>query len=179
VSSFTKISKFLSLVLRHKPDAIGLRLDKAGWASIAELVEKGRKAGVDLNPDLVHRIVATSDKQRFTISSDGKRIRANQGHTIPVDLGLRKTAPPELLYHGTSTRNLASICQDGIKRGKRNHVHLSPDVASALRVGRRHGTPVVLVVQAGQMHRDGFRFFLSENGVWLTEYVPAGYLAVL
>jgi putative RNA 2'-phosphotransferase len=176
---YTKTSKFLSLVLRHKPDTIGLQIDKAGWASISELIEKARKAGVSLSPELIRRVVATNDKQRFSISSDGSRIRANQGHSIPVDLGLQEKKPPDFLYHGTATRNITAILKEGIKRGKRNFVHLSLDEETALMVGKRYGKPVVLIVQAGLMHRDGFQFNLSENGVWLAEYVPVGYIAML
>ncbi|MEI6208857.1 MAG: RNA 2'-phosphotransferase [Desulfuromonadales bacterium] len=175
----TKLSKFLSLVLRHQPDAIGLNLDSAGWADITELIEKARKAGVNLTPAAIQNVVATSDKQRFRISPDGTRIRANHGHSLPVELGLPEAEPPDVLYHGTAKRNLASIRREGIRRGKRNHVHLSADKDSAVKVGVRHGQPVVLIVLAAKMHRDGIRFFYSENGVWLTEYVAPEYLLLL
>ena len=174
--SLTKISKFLSLVLRHNPDAIGLSLDYAGWADITELIEKARKTGLRLTPTLIQQIVATSDKNRFAISPDGCSIRANQGHSLPVELGLQETEPPYILYHGTSRRNLAAISQEGIKRRNRNYVHLSTDKDTALKVGVRHGQPVVLMVQAGKMFNNGIRFFRSENGVWLTEQVPPEYI---
>ena len=171
-----KLSKFLSLVLRHQPDTIGLMLDDGGWANIDEIIEKARKAGVNLTPALTRDIVAESDKQRFSISPNGKRIKANQGHSIPVELGLLEVEPPEILYHGTARQNITSIRRDGIRRGKRNYVHLSPDKDTATRVGTRHGQPVVLMVTAGNMFRDGIRFFCSENGVWLTKYVAPEYL---
>lgn len=171
-----KISKFLSLVLRHRPGVIGVRLDEAGWAEIAELVERGGKSGVNLTADRIRQVVAESDKQRFAISEDGMRVRANQGHSIEVDLGLEKSEPPQLLYHGTATRNLAAIRQQGLIKGNRQYVHLSPDKEIAETVGKRYGKPVVLTVKAGCMHRDGFSFYLSANGVWLTDHVPPEYI---
>jgi putative RNA 2'-phosphotransferase len=176
MGSHVKVSKFLSLVLRHKPVVIGLCLDTGGWTDIRELIEKARKAGIDLSLDLIMHVVATNDKQRFSISDDGSRIRANQGHSVPVKLGIPHDEPPELLFHGTTARNINAIRKEGIKRGKRNHVHLSADEATAIKVGKRYGPPVVLVIQAGRMHRQGFLFFLSKNGVWLTEYVPAEFI---
>lgn len=174
--SKTKLSKFLSLVLRHQPDTIGLMLNYGGWADINELIEKARKAGVSLTPALTRDIVAESDKRRFSISSDGNRIRANQGHSIPVELGLLEAEPPEVLYHGTARQNITSIRGEGIRRGKRSYVHLSTDKDTATRVGTRHGQPVVLMVTAGNMFRDGIRFFHADNGVWLTEYVASEYI---
>lgn len=173
----TKISKFLSLVLRHKPGAIGLQLDQAGWASISELIEKAGKSGVRMTSELIRQVVATSDKQRFSISADGSRIRANQGHSVPVDLGLQATVPPERLYYGTAIRNLNVIRQENIRRGGRTHVHLSQDEATARNVGKRHGSPVVLTIMAREMAGVGFTFFRSVNGVWLTEWVPAEFIA--
>jgi putative RNA 2'-phosphotransferase len=170
------ISKFLSFVLRHRPAAIGLKLDEAGWANIAELVEKGCKAGIRLTPDRIRRVVAASDKQRFTISDDGLRVRANQGHSIAVDLGFEKREPPEILYHGTANHNLAAIRQQGLIKGNRLYVHLSLDKETAETVGKRYGKPIVLTVEAGRMHHDGFSFFLSANGVWLTDHVPKNYI---
>lgn len=174
--SDTKTSKFLSLILRHKPELIGLQLDASGWADIGELILKARKAGVNLTPGKIASVVATSDKRRFILSDDGSRIRANQGHSISVDLGLLPSQPPEFLFHGTAQRSLSGIKQNGIVSMNREFVHLSKDRKTALTVGKRHGSPVVLTVQAGKMHRDGFTFYLSENGVWLTEYVPTTYL---
>lgn len=174
--SLTKISKFLSLVLRHKPETIGLTLDGAGWVAISKIVDKSRSAGMVLNKAIIWQVVASCDKQRFAISSDRTRIRANQGHSIPVDIFGTPVVPPDLLYHGTARHNLTSILSEGIKRGNRLYVHLSQDKETARRVGQRHGHPIVLAVQTGTMHHNGFRFFLSENGVWLTEYVPGNYV---
>lgn len=171
-----KLSKFLSLVLRHRPEAIGLCLDKAGWINISELVKKACKAGRHLTTHLVIEIVAESDKQRFQISPDGLRIRACQGHSIPVELGIPEVEPPNIFYHGTARRNFATIRREGIRRGKRNYVHLSTDESGALEVGRRHGQPVVIMVQAAKMYQNGIKFFQAENGVWLTEYVAPEYL---
>jgi len=171
------ISKFLSLVLRHKPGVIGITLDKAGWADIAELAEKGsRAAGFKLSPDRIRKVAAASDKQRFAVSDDGLRIRANQGHSLPLDLGFMSVKPPELLFHGTSTNRLSSIRVQGIVPGNRQYVHLSPDKDTAEAVGSRHGKPFVLTVQADRMCLDGFKFFVSENGVWLTDHVPMEYI---
>jgi len=176
--SLTKLSKFMSHLLRHHPDAIGLSLDDGGWALISELVEKARKSGVTLTPSLIGEIVGTSNKQRFSISSDGLKIRANQGHSIPVELGLQESEPPEILYHGTSRHSLSTIRREGIKRGTRNHVHLSPDMNTAFKVGSRHGHAIVLKVLAVKMYQAGSRFYRSENGVWLTEYVAPEYLLI-
>ncbi|MEM7126063.1 MAG: RNA 2'-phosphotransferase [Chloroflexota bacterium] len=174
--SIKRISKFLSLVLRHKPEQIGLRLDVAGWADVPELIRLARQAGVDLNEELLVEVVQNNDKQRFALSPDGQRIRANQGHSIDVTLGLKSIEPPETLYHGTATRFLEAILQEGLKPGNRQHVHLSSDVETAIKVGRRHGKPTVLVVQAGPMARAGYLFYRSDNGVWLTDYVSPQYL---
>ena len=169
---FTKISKFLSLVLRHNPEVIDLTLDANGWAYIDALITMAREKGMHLSRATIQTVVRDSDKQRFAISQDGLRIRANQGHSIPINLALPASIPPEILYHGTTKRFLASIRHEGIKPGKRIHVHLSSDEETAVKVGSRHGMPAVLRVRADQMHRDGFHFFLSENGVWLTDWVP-------
>ena len=176
MNGMSKISKFLSLILRHKPDAIEVNLDESGWVDIAELVEKSRKAGVNINPDLIRKIVATSDKQRFAISEDGLRIRANQGHSITVNLDLEEAKPPQQLYHGTATHNLAAIRQQGLIKGNRQYVHLSPDKETAEIVGKRYGKPVVLTIHADRMHQAGIKFYLSVNGVWLTDYVPKEYI---
>lgn len=176
MSPDTKTSKFLSLLLRHKPETIGLHLDPSGWADVEELIKKARKAGVTLTPDKIAAVVATSDKRRFTLSDDGARIRANQGHSVSVDLGLLPEEPPEFLFHGTARHNLAGIRNKGIVAMNRAFVHLSKDRETAIIVGKRHGSPVVLTVKAGKMHGDGFLFYLSANGVWLTEHVPTAYL---
>jgi putative RNA 2'-phosphotransferase len=171
-----RLSKFLSLVLRHHPERIGLELDGGGWADVEELLEKSRQADVPLTRELLHQIVEENDKRRFALSPDGRRIRASQGHSIPVELELTPISPPELLYHGTAARALESIRRDGLTGRGRQHVHLSGDEETALAVGRRHGKPVVLKVEAGRMERDGQRFYRSANGVWLTDEVLPSYL---
>lgn len=168
-------SKFLSLVLRHRPDLIGLSLDAAGWAEIEELIRLSR-AHRPLARELIEAVVASSDKQRFAISEDGKRIRANQGHSIDVDLALEVVAPPERLYHGTAARFVEAIRREGLSRRSRHHVHLSADVDTARRVGARHGKPVVLVVRATEMAAAGHVFHRSANGVWLTDAVPVAFI---
>jgi putative RNA 2'-phosphotransferase len=172
-----QLSKFLSFILRHKPDAIGLALDPQGWASIDELVQKGNAAGTQFGrEDLLH-VVETSDKKRFSVSADRLRIRAAQGHSVTIELGLSPQEPPSVLYHGTATQFVKSILSEGLKPQNRQHVHLSIDEATAQRVGQRHGKPVILKVEALRMHAKGFKFFLADNGVWLTGQVPPEFLA--
>ena len=171
-----RISKFLSLVLRHKPERIGLSLDQGGWAKVDELLLKVNQAGVSLNKDLLQWVVDNNDKQRFCFSQDRQRIRANYGHSLPVDLDFAPSKPPEFLFHGTATRFVESIKRLGLVPKKRNHVHLSPDQQTALKVGGRHGQPIVLTIQTGRMYECGFHFFRSTNGIWLTERVPAEYI---
>ncbi|HZY83380.1 MAG TPA: RNA 2'-phosphotransferase [Gemmataceae bacterium] len=171
-----RMSKFLSLVLRHKPEEIGLALDEQGWADVDDLIGRANRHGVALTRELVERIVATNEKKRFALSADGAKIRANQGHSVEVDLGLEARQPPEVLFHGTATRFLPGIAEKGLLPGGRQHVHLSPDEPTAVTVGRRHGKPVVLRVRCGEMHRAGFAFYCAANGVWLTERVPLAFL---
>jgi putative RNA 2'-phosphotransferase len=171
-----QLSKYLSFVLRHKPDSIGLILSADGWADMDELISKSREAGTSFDRDELLQVVETSDKKRFSISADGLTIRAAQGHSVPVELGLTPQEPPETLFHGTATRFLDSILSEGLKPQSRQQVHLSADEATATKVGQRHGKPVVLVIEAQRMHGAGFRFYLAENGVWLTDNVPPGYL---
>lgn len=169
-------SKFLSLVLRHKPEEIGLQLDKHGWVRVDDLLRKLKKANRKLSRDELTQLVESNDKKRFTLSDDGQRIRAAQGHSVDVDLGLEPQRPPDELYHGTASANLDAIFSDGLNPGRRKQVHLSLDPDTAERVGQRHGKPVVLRVEAQRMFEDGFDFFRSDNGVWLTDKVPATYL---
>ena len=173
----SRASKFLSLVLRHDPSAAGVELDRQGWVRVDDLLRGCRQAGRAISRAELDEIVATSDKRRFTISPCGTRIRAAQGHSVAVDLGLAPVAPPDLLYHGTASGNLDSIFTAGLLPGRRRDVHLSGDVETARAVGRRHGKPVVLVVAAGEMHRDGHVFRRADNGVWLTDRVPPSRLA--
>ena len=168
-------SRFLSLVLRHQPEVIGLTLDPQGWADIDTLIAlSGSKRRLDR--DLIARVVAGNDKQRFAISADGQRIRASQGHSVAVDLMLPQSTPPAWLYHGTATRFLDAIRREGLKPGSRQHVHLSHAFDTAVKVGGRHGRPHVLHVDAARMAADGHVFMLSENGVWLTATVPVEYI---
>ncbi|KQU76024.1 MULTISPECIES: RNA 2'-phosphotransferase [unclassified Rhizobacter] len=171
-----QLSKFLSFVLRHKPDAIGLVLDAQGWASIDELIEKANAAGTPFGREDLLQVVKTSDKKRFSVSPDELRVRAAQGHSVSVELGLSPQVPPPVLYHGTATRFVESIMSEGLKPQERQHVHLSIDEATAQRVGQRHGTPLVLKVDALRMQAQGFTFFMADNGVWLTDQVPAEFL---
>ena len=169
-------SKFLSLVLRHKPEEIDLQLDSEGWADLDELIRLAGAKGVSLTHELVHEIVATNDKKRFAFDGSGKSIRANQGHSVPVDLKLSAVEPPPTLFHGTATRFISSIRELGLVSGSRQHVHLSAMSATATQVGSRHGKPVVLVVRAIDMHLAGHAFYISDNGVWLTDSVPCHYI---
>lgn len=172
----THISKFISLVLRHQPEKIGLTLDSHGWANVDELIRKANQAGVRFDRATLDQVVAENDKQRFAFSPDGTKIRASQGHSIEVDLQLEPSAPPDVLYHGSAERFLASIRAQGLLPGSRQYVHLSKDIQTARSVGSRHGKAVIFRVKAGEMQRAGLKFFLSANGVWLTERVPVEYL---
>ncbi len=169
-------SKFVSLVLRHNPGLIGLTLDPQGWAPVDELLSKAAAHGTLLTAAELAAIVATNEKQRFDLDAPRNRIRANQGHSIEVDLELAATPPPAQLFHGSAANNRSSILKAGLIRGARQHVHLSVDIATARIVGTRHGSPIVFSVASGDMHRDGHTFLLSKNGVWLTEAVPPKYL---
>lgn len=170
-------SKFLSYVLRHRPDAIGIELDSEGWTGIDALIAAAARDGRRLDRALIDEVVASNDKQRFAVSSDGLRIRAVQGHSAAtVQLSHRALTPPPVLYHGTASRFVAAIRRQGLRPGSRHHVHLSQEQAAAFAVGTRHGMPVVLHVDAAAMDADGFTFYLAENGVWLTEAVPPRYL---
>jgi putative RNA 2'-phosphotransferase len=168
-------SKFLSLVLRHAPERIGIVLDAQGWTNVDDLIAKAAAAGVALDRATLKEIVATSDKQRFTLSDDGTRIRAAQGHSVEVDLDLASAIPPAILFHGTARDNTTAILAEGLRPGKRRHVHLSPDVETARRVGMRHGSPVIFHVDTARMHADGLMFWQADNGVWLTADVPPIY----
>ena len=172
-------SKFLSLVLRHAPEKAGLTLDAQGWVAVDDLLAGCAKAGQKIDRDTLAEIVATSDKKRFTLSDDGTRIRAAQGHSVTVELGHDPKEPPATLFHGTAAKSVAAIKKEGLKPGRRQQVHLSMDVETATKVGMRHGKPVVLEVDAQAMHRSGAAFFQADNGVWLTDLVPPQYLTIL
>lgn len=174
--TIVKLSKFLSLVLRHRPEVIGIQLDPQGWANTDELLAKCKAKGKNINLDTLKEIVAKNDKKRFAFNEDYSQIRASQGHSIQVELGYSPQKPPEVLYHGTTTRFLKSILAKGLIKGKRHHVHLSTKKQTALLVGMRHGKVVLLEVAAKKMQEAGYIFYLSENEVWLTETVPPEYL---
>ncbi len=171
-----KQSKFLSLVLRHDPCAIGIDLDAAGWVNVATLLDALRRHSPQITRERLIEIVETNDKRRFAFSDDFSRIRASQGHSIGIDLDLPPSTPPSSLFHGTAAKNLTSIQDKGLLRGQRDHVHLSPDEETATQVGARHGKPVVLRIESGQMAGSGFMFYVSENGVWLTAHVPPTFI---
>jgi putative RNA 2'-phosphotransferase len=172
----TKISKFLSLVLRHQPQLIGIELDSNGWTNTEILLLKAKEAKIYLDIEKLKNLVENNPKKRFAFSENFEKIRANQGHSVEIELGYESKNPPEILYHGTSKNVLESILKTGIERKKRHHVHLSQDIETATKVGKRHGEVVILEVLAGQMEKDNFEFYLSENGVWLTDFVPTKYL---
>ena len=172
----TKISKFLSLVLRHKPEAINIELDENGWVEVELLIEKAKKAGYDIDLNILKHIVETNNKKRFSFNTTLDKIRANQGHSLKIELGYSTQKPPEILYHGTGIKNLSSILKTGLQKRNRHHVHLSNDIDTAINVGKRHGEPFVFKVLSEKMFEDNFDFYLSENGVWLTDDVPPLYL---
>ncbi|MEZ6056077.1 MAG: RNA 2'-phosphotransferase [Planctomycetaceae bacterium] len=172
----TRTSQYLSLILRHNPGMIGLELDPNGWADIEALLRGAATQGRVISRELLDRVVEENSKRRFAISEDGTRIRANQGHSIDVDLQLQPRQPPAILYHGTAIRFLDSIRRTGLQPQSRQHVHLSIDQETATKVGQRHGKPAILVVEAQRMVEQGSLFYLSENEVWLTNIVPPAFI---
>lgn len=170
-------SRFLSLVLRHKPEKVGLTLDAAGWVDVDDLLAACGRHGVVMTRVQLETIVCSNEKQRFALSDDRTRIRANQGHWVPVELGYAPATPPAVLYHGTPERAVPAIRAEGLRRMDRHHVHLSTDPAATLGVGARRGRPVLLTVDAAAMAAGGAVFYLTPNGVWLTDAVPAAYIA--
>lgn len=172
----THISKFLSLVLRHQPETIGIRLDQNGWTDVNELIEKANNYGIQFDRGKLNHIVATNSKTRFAFNDTLDKIRASQGHSVEIELGYTNQKPPEILYHGTGEKSVLSIIDIGLEKRCRQHVHLSGDIETALKVGQRHGKPFVFMVLAKQMFNDKFEFFISDNGVWLTDNVPTKYL---
>ncbi|MFN8281752.1 MAG: RNA 2'-phosphotransferase [Chitinophagales bacterium] len=171
------ISKFLSLILRHQPELIGIQLDRNGWTDISELIEKANRKGIQVDRAILDHVVATNSKKRFAINETLDKIRASQGHSVEIELGYTNQQPPEILFHGTSEKAVPSILNTGLEKRERQHVHLSSDIETATKVGQRHGKPFVFKVFAEQMYNDNFQFFISDNGVWLTDHVPAKYLA--
>ena len=173
----TRISKFLSLILRHQPEQIGVVLDQDGWIDIDELLQAADRNGQAISRAELLAVVAQNDKQRFVIREN--RMRANQGHSISINLNMPPSVPPPCLYHGTADRCLDSIRAQGLLKMQRQYVHLAIDLDTAHRVGQRHGRPVILQVNAGAMHAQGYPFFLAENGVWLTDTVPWPFINVI
>lgn len=173
-----RLSKFLSLVLRHEPERLGLTLDAAGWVEVEQLLAACRKQQIPLTREQLDHVVATSEKKRFAFDETQTRIRASQGHSVTVELGYEPQVPPEILYHGTVEKFLPSIRVQGLLKGKRHHVHLSADEATACKVGARRGKPILLTVKAGEMHRAGHAFYRSANGVWLVDNVPVSFVVV-
>jgi len=172
----TQISKFLSLVLRHQPETIDIQLDQNGWTDVNELIEKANKYGIKFDRETLNHIVAANTKKRFAFNETLDKIRASQGHSIEIELGYTNEKPPEILYHGTGEKSVQSIIETGLEKRSRQHVHLSSDIETALKVGQRHGKPFIFKVLAEQMYNDNFQFFISDNGVWLTDNVPTKYL---
>ncbi len=169
-------SKFLSLVLRHKPEVIGISMDEQGWVDVSELLEKLDANGRSMSMEELEEVVAKNDKKRFAFNEDHSRIRASQGHSLDLELGYSPSEPPNELYHGTATRFIDSIRKSGLEKRNRHHVHLSANLNTAKDVGGRHGKPVILIVKAKEMQEAGFKFFVSENAVWLTDNVPVDYI---
>ena len=178
MSKEDKLSVFLSLVLRHKPETVGIQVDEHGWANVDELLAGINSTGRTIDMKMLEDIVRTDNKQRYSFNDDKTLIRANQGHSIPVDVELEEKEPPEVLYHGTASRFLYPIMRDGLKPMSRLYVHLSKDTETATKVGKRHGDPVVLKVNAKRMYDDGVKFYLSQNGVWLVKYVDMKYIDI-
>lgn len=170
------ISRYMSLILRHKPDVIGISLDEHGWANVNELINGIAKNNTGFNMESLEEIVRTDSKQRYSFNDDKTLIRANQGHSIPVDVELEEKEPPEYLYHGTGEKYVEFINRQGLIPKSRLYVHLSKNVKTAESVGERHGRPTVYLVHSGKMYKDGHKFYLSANGVWLTKKVPVEYL---
>lgn len=177
--TINRLSKYLSLVLRHQPASLGIVLDENGWTDVTILLQKMQVSNPEMNAALLEYIVDTNVKQRFAFNETKDRIRANQGHSVSVQLNYMPQQPPEILYHGTAQQYLDSILQQGLLKGNRHHVHLSIDTGTAQQVGQRHGKPCILLVDTKQMQQDGHVFYCAENGVWLTDHVPVQYLKIL
>lgn len=175
----TRISKFLSLVLRHQPESIGIALDKNGWTNVKTLIEKSSSKGLNITEEILRHIVETNEKRRFVFNDTFDKIRANQGHSVEIDLGYVAQHPPAILYHGTSEKSVDSILKTGLQKRDRHHVHLSDKIETAIQVGKRYGKPIVFIVLAEKMFVNKHEFFQSDNGVWLTDNVPEKYLKKL
>lgn len=172
----TSLSKFLSLVLRHQPELIGIKLDEQGWVAVDELLQKAGAHGKAITIAMLNHIVETNAKKRFAFDDTKQKIRASQGHSVEVELGYEPQTPPDVLYHGTGSQSVEAILRTGLEKRSRQHVHLSRDLETAVKVGQRHGKAVVLTVAAGEMYQQGHKFYLSENKVWLTDFEPADFI---
>jgi putative RNA 2'-phosphotransferase len=177
-SRLIKVSKYLSKHLRHQPERIGITLENGGWINVDKLLDACQENNFPISLQELKETVANNDKKRFSFDSTGKLIRANQGHSVEIDLQLQAQVPPDILYHGTSDRVVESILQTGLDKMSRHHVHLSTDFNTAIKVGGRHGKPVVFIVDAGRMYEDGYAFYCSDNYVWLVDLVPSQYLSL-
>ncbi len=177
-SRLIKISKYLSKHLRHRPDRIGIQLAPGGWVPVNEFLDACQKHNFPIQLNELKEVVAQNDKHRFSFDSTATLIRANQGHSIEIDLQLEAVIPPDILYHGTSSSAVESILKEGISKMSRNHVHLSTAIETVRRVGSRHGVPAILTVDAAAMYSDSYTFYCSDNGVWLVDFVPAKYLNI-
>lgn len=171
-----RLSVFISLVLRHKPDVIGIKLGETGYANVDELIKGINDSGRYLDLNMLKDIVKYDNKNRYSFNDDFTKIRANQGHSVEVKVEMKQVVPPQYLYHGTSVENVDNIFINGVKKMNRLHVHLSDNTETALQVGKRHGKPIIIRVNAERMHADGYVFYLSENKVWLTDFVPNFYI---
>jgi len=170
------LSKLLSYTLRHKPEEYGIELDENGWASIDELIKKLSAHNEDINFEILQHIVDTNNKKRFAFNEDFTKIRASQGHSVDVELGYSEKQPPAILYHGTVEKFLSSILTAGLQKMQRHHVHLSADRTTAIKVGERRGKPIILEIKAREMFTAGYKFYISDNGVWLTDHVPVNFI---
>ncbi|MGX7688121.1 RNA 2'-phosphotransferase [Flectobacillus roseus] len=174
--NLTHISKLLSKILRHQPDLIGIQLDENGWVEVSILLQNMTKLQTSISFEQLKEVVDTNNKKRFSFNDDLSKIRANQGHSIEVDLALQTQIPPNILYHGTVEKNLDSIFEKGLSKMNRHHVHLSADTETAQKVGMRHGKPIILTIESKKMYDQGYVFYLSENQVWLTDNVPSEFI---
>lgn len=172
----TKISKFLSLILRHQPQTVGLELEENGWIEVNRLLQACNDYGTPLTLEELREVVETNDKKRFAFDETKTKIRANQGHSVKVEIEFEKRTPPKVLYHGTAEKNVESILQEGLKKMSRHHVHLSADIETALKVGRRYGKPIILEIDTAAMLLENYEFFISENNVWLTPHIPPNFI---
>lgn len=172
----TKISKYISLILRHKPEVIGIELDRNGWCDIDALIEGINKSGELITRDILESIVINDDKQRYSIDNEKNRIRANQGYSISVDIELELRVPPTVLYHGTVGKFISSIKEQGLVKGQRQYVHLSQYSKTAVTVGKRRGIPIILEIDSKRIHEDDYKFYISSNNVWLCDHIPRAYI---